>query len=74
MRPIQLVGHWIFLKLITSQLQTAKKVQITDPIAQTKKQLRTVISRVNVTRGYTLVKTQHSRVPTYLQRETDTAD
>ena len=30
--------------------------------------------RVNVTTGYTLVKTPHSRVPTYLQRETDTAD
>ena len=30
--------------------------------------------RVNVTTGYTLVKTRHSRVPTYLQRETDTAD
>ena len=29
---------------------------------------------VNITRGYTLVKTRHSRVPTYLQRETDTAD
>ena len=29
---------------------------------------------VNVTRGYTLVKTRHSRVPTYLQRETATAD
>ena len=29
---------------------------------------------VNVTTGYTLVKTRHSRVPTYLQRETDTAD
>ena len=28
----------------------------------------------NVTIGYTLVKTRHSRVPTYLQRETDTAD
>ena len=30
--------------------------------------------RVNVTTGYTLVKTRHSRVPTYLQRETDTVD
>ena len=34
-----------------------------------------VILWVNVTTGcYTLVKTRHSRVPTYLQRETDTAD
>ena len=30
--------------------------------------------RVNDTTRYTLVKTRHSRVPTYLQRETDTAD
>ena len=30
--------------------------------------------RANVTTGYNLVKTRHSRVPTYLQRETDTAD
>ena len=29
---------------------------------------------VNDTTGYTLVKKRHSRVPTYLQRETDTAD
>ena len=29
--------------------------------------------RVNVTTEYTLIKTRHSRVPTYLQRETDTA-
>ena len=33
-----------------------------------------IISRVNDTTGYTLVKRRHSRVPTYLQRETDTAD
>ena len=33
-----------------------------------------VYFRVNVTTGYTLVKTRHSRVPTYLQRETHTAD
>ena len=33
-----------------------------------------VLGRVNVTPGYTLIKTRHSRVPTYLQRETDTAD
>ena len=32
------------------------------------------ILRVNVTTGYTLVKRRHSRLPTYLQRETDTAD
>ena len=30
--------------------------------------------KVNVTTGYTLVKTRHRRVPTYLQREMDTAD
>ena len=32
------------------------------------------LQRVNVTTGYALVKTRHSRVPTYLQRETDRAD
>ena len=36
--------------------------------------LMIVKKRVNVTTGYTLVKTRHGRVPTYLQRETDTAD
>ena len=36
--------------------------------------LPTINLWVNVTTGYTLVKTRHSRVPTYLQRETDTAD
>ena len=29
---------------------------------------------VNDTTGYTLVKKRHNTVPTYLQRETDTAD
>ena len=36
--------------------------------------LNNMFLRVNVTTGYSLVKTRYSRVPTYLKRETDTAD
>ena len=36
--------------------------------------LVSIVFRVNVTTGYTLFKTRHSRLTTYLQRETDTAD